>query len=181
MNNFVETVKIILPILTVIGQVVIVFLVILLLAGRKRWPLVFNFTADNSYIFSFIVALTATSGSLFYSEVAGFTPCILCWYQRILMYPQVLLFGTALWKSEEKITDYTIVMSVVGAFIAGYHYLLQIGVLPELPCSAVGFSVSCAQIFTMSLGYITIPLMAFTAFVMIMLLMAVKKRSNKNV
>lgn len=97
------------------------------------------------------------------------------------MYPQVLLFGAALWKSEERIADYIMVMSVVGAFIAGYHYLLQIGVLPELPCSAVGFSVSCAQIFTMGLGYITIPLMAFTAFVIITLLMAVKKQSKKNV
>ena len=181
MNVFVETIKTILPILTVVGQIVIIFLVILLIVGRKRRSSVFDFTADNSFLFAFIVALTATAGSLFYSEIAGFTPCVLCWYQRILMYPQVLLFGAALWKSEERIADYIMVMSVVGAFIAGYHYLLQIGVLPELPCSAVGFSVSCAQIFTMGLGYITIPLMAFTAFVIITLLMAVKKQSKKNV
>jgi disulfide bond formation protein DsbB len=178
MSPFVETIRTILPILAVAGQVIIVFLAVLLIFGRKKWPSVFNFTAGNSFLFAFMVALTATAGSLFYSEIAGFTPCVLCWYQRILMYPQVLLFGAALWKSEERITDYITVMSVVGAFIAGYHYLLQIGVLPELPCSAVGFSVSCAQVFTMSLGYITIPLMAFTAFLIIILLMTVKKKSN---
>ena len=157
-------------------QVAAVFLLILLLAGRKRWFSVFNFTANNSFLFAFIVALTATAGSLFYSEIAGFTPCTLCWYQRILMYPQVFLFGVALWKNEYKTADYHIVLSILGALIAGYHYLLQIGVLPELPCSAVGFSVSCAERFTMNLGYITIPLMSLTAFLLIILLMAVKKR-----
>lgn len=176
MSLFVTTINQILSILTIAGQVVVIFLIALLLVGRRKWPSIFSFTANNSFLFSFIVALIATSGSLFYSEIAGFTPCILCWYQRILMYPQVLLFGTALWKNEYKTADYHIVLSIIGAFIAGYHYLLQIGALPELPCSAVGFSVSCAERFTMSFGYITIPIMAFTAFLMIILLMAVKKR-----
>ena len=181
MSLFAAAIIKILPVLAVVGQVVVVFLIILLLVGRKKWFPVFNFVADNSFLFAFIVALTATAGSLFYSEIAGFTPCVLCWYQRILMYPQAILFGTALWKNENKTADYHIVLSGIGAVIAGYHYLLQIGVLPELPCSAVGFSISCAQIFTMSFGYITIPLMAFTAFSLIILLMVVKKQSNKNI
>ena len=73
------------------------------------------------------------------------------------------------------ISDYIMVISTIGAVIAGYHYLLQIGILPELPCSAIGFSVSCAEKFIMSYGYITIPMMAFTAFVLIILSMVFQK------
>jgi disulfide bond formation protein DsbB len=176
MSPLVSTIHQALAILTIVGQVGAVFLIVLLFFGRKRWSSVFNFTANNSFIFAFTIALIATTASLFYSEIAGFTPCILCWYQRILMYSQVFLFGTALWKNEYITADYHIVLSVVGVFITGYHYLLQIGVMPELPCSAVGFSVSCAERFVMQFGYITIPLMAFTAFVMITLLMFINKR-----
>lgn len=174
MPPLVTTINQTLSVLTVIGQVFAIALLAIVIFRKKQFPF-FNFIGNNAYLFSFIFALVAMSGSLFYSEVAGFTPCILCWYQRILMYPQVILFGVALWKGEKQTTDYHIALSALGTFIAGYHYLLQIGILPELPCSAVGFSVSCAQKFVMNFGYITIPLMAFTAFVLIMLSMIAHK------
>ncbi|NCS99887.1 disulfide bond formation protein B [Candidatus Parcubacteria bacterium] len=127
---------------------------------------------------SFIVALIAMSGSLFYSGVAGFTPCTLCWYQRILMYPHVILLGVALWKEDKRIMDYLIALSTLGVFVSGYHYLLQIGILAPLPCSAIGYSVSCTKTFVMSLGYITIPMMSLTAFLLIVTFMVTKKLSN---
>jgi len=150
-------------------------LLALLIVSRKKRLSIFDFAANNAFLFAFIVALVAMSGSLFYSEVAGYTPCTLCWYQRILMYPQVILFGVVLWKSERRTADYHIALSALGAFIAGYHYLLQIGILPELPCSATGFSVSCAQVFTMNFGYITISMMSLTAFALIILFMTAQK------
>jgi len=67
----------------------------------------------------------------------------------------------------QDLSNYSIVLSAIGVAIAGYHYLLQIGVAPELPCSAVGFSATCSQRFVMQFGYITIPMMATTTFLLI--------------
>lgn len=122
-----------------------------------------------------IVSLTATLGSLYYSEIANLTPCKLCWYQRILMYPQALILLLAILKKDKKIADYLIVLSVIGAAVASYHYYLQRGGLSFIPCSTVGYSVDCAKVFTMSYGYITIPMMALTAFLLIIILMLISK------
>jgi disulfide bond formation protein DsbB len=154
----------ILAILTVLGQIAIVGLLFYILTERKT---ILAWFGKNAILFSFIVALIATLGSLFYSEIAGYEPCKLCWFQRILMYPQAIILGTALLKRDKSVFNYSIILSAIGAAIAGYHYLLQIGVAPELPCSAVGFSAACSQRFVMKFGYITIPMMALTAFLLI--------------
>ena len=157
----------ILSILTVAGQAVVLLILILYFFDAKNSILAFF--SKNSIKFSFIVALVAMLGSLFFSEVAGYEPCKLCWFQRIFMYPQVFLLGLALWKKEKIVAKRnSIMLSVIGAVIASYHYLLQIGIAPELPCSATGYSVACSQRFIMSFGYITIPMMALTAFLLIL-------------
>ena len=173
-SPFISTINQLLSFLVVGGQIIAVVLLLLILFYKKS-PLL-KFVGENGYLFAFIVSLTAMSGSLFYSEVAGFTPCVLCWYQRILMYPQAILLAVALWKGDRRINDYLIVLSAIGALIATYHYFLQIGVLPELPCSVTGFSVSCSQVFIMNLGYITIPMMALTAFLLLILLALINKK-----
>lgn len=174
----------ILSVLTVVGQVLII-LFLLSLVLRTKHPLADLF-AKNALLFSFIVALIATAGSLFYSEIAGYEPCKLCWFQRIFMYPQVIILGMALYKRygghayrQAGIADYAITLSGIGALIAGYHYLLQIGVAPELPCSATGYSVACSQRFVMTFGYITIPMMALTAFLLIIVFLLSGKASHK--
>ena len=157
----------ILSILTVAGQAVVLLILILYFFDAKNSILAFF--SKNSIKFSFIVALVAMLGSLFFSEIAGYEPCMLCWFQRIFMYPQVFLLGLALWKKEKIVAKRnSIMLSVIGAVIASYHYLLQIGIAPELPCSATGYSVACSQRFIMSFGYITIPMMALTAFLLIL-------------
>ena len=170
MTELTSTITQILSYLTVSAQVLSVFLLAALLA-RRSFAGQLKFFGDNAILFSFIVAATAMGGSLFYSEVAGFEPCTLCWYQRILMYPQVFLLGLALLRKERVIIPYSICLSAVGAGIAGYHYLLEIGVVPELPCAATGYSAACSQRFVLNLGYITIPMMAFSAFILILLFM----------
>ena len=157
----------ILSILTVAGQAIVLLILILYFFDVKN-PIL-AFFSKNSIKFSFIVALVAMLGSLFFSEVAGYEPCKLCWFQRIFMYPQVFLLGLALWKKEIVVAARnSILLSSIGAVIAAYHYLLQIGIAPELPCAATGYSVACSQRFIMSFGYITIPMMAFTAFLLIL-------------
>ena len=172
-----SAINLILSTLTVIGQVILGLAVILLVVRDKKLN---RLLGKNAVLFSFIVALIATLGSLFYSEIADYEPCKLCWFQRIFMYPQVILFGIALWKKNGAFTAHNgIVLSAIGAVIAGYHYLLQIGVAPELPCAAVGYSAACSQRFVMNFGYITIPMMALTAFLLIILSMVELKMYNK--
>lgn len=157
---------------TVAGQIVIAVLIVSFLTKQK---LILNFFAKHAIVFSFTIALVATIGSLFYSEIAGYEPCKLCWFQRILIYPQVILLGMALLKKDNGIAPYSIVLSIFGALIAGYQHLLQIGIAPSIGCSAQGYSVSCSQQFIMGFGYITIPMMALTVFLLIISFMMTLK------
>lgn len=167
-------------ILTVIAQVSVVLILLSLLFKNPLTGKILSFYGKNALLFAFTIALVSTLGSLYYSEIAHFTPCKLCWYQRILMYPQVILFGIAYAKKDKHIALYSIVLSILGAGIALYHYLLQIGTIGEiLPCSTVGYSVSCAEKFVMTYGYITIPMMSLSAFLLILFLMLAHKKVNK--
>ncbi len=162
--EIISTVNQILLLLTITGQVILAVLIVSFLTRQSR---ILKLFAKHALVFSFTVTLVATLGSLFYSEVAGYEPCKLCWFQRILMYPQVILLGMALLKKDNSIVPYSIVLSVLGVLIAGYHYLLQLGIVPSIGCSAVGYSISCSQRFIMGFGYITIPMMSLTAFLLI--------------
>lgn len=174
--TLVSTANIILSSLTVIGQIIIALIIISFIFRKTK---ILELFGKNAILFSFIVALIATLGSLFYSEISGYEPCKLCWFQRIFMYPQVILLGIALWKKNGMLAIYnSFALSTIGAMIAGYHYLLQVGIAPELPCSAVGFSAACSQRFILQFGYITIPIMAFTAFLLIVIFSIAAKLNN---
>lgn len=165
--------KLLLSSLTVFAQACIVVAIMAILL-RGKYPFfakISRLFGQNGLLFSFIIALTSMLGSLFFSEIAKLIPCELCWFQRILMYPLVIIFGIAYVKRDLKIYTYTTPIVVLGAIIALYHYLLQIGIVPKIiPCSAVGYSVDCAKIFIMNFGYTTIPLMALSAFALMILI-----------
>jgi len=165
---FTQIVNFCLSLLTVIGQIIIIYLAIVILFKniKPSFKKPLAWIERHSLLFSFIVALIAMLGSLTYSDVIGYEPCKLCWYQRILMYPEVFLFGLALFRKEKSILPYALTLAIIGQFIAFYHFIIQLGVLPA-PCTVSGYSVSCAKVFVLQFGYITIPLMAFTAFIMI--------------
>ena len=118
---------------------------------------------------AFVVALTATAGSLYFSEVARFTPCVLCWYQRIAMYPLVILLGLAAIRGDLSIRRYVAPVAVIGAAISIYH----IGVerLPGLPSGACSIDVPCDLIWVERFGFITIPVMALVGFLAILILL----------
>jgi disulfide bond formation protein DsbB len=167
-----------LGILTVVGQIFLIF-GLLVLFHKDSWKKFSHFMSKKALLFAFITALMATLGSLFYSEIAGFHPCELCWFQRIFVYPQTILLGIALWKKDRNIAMYSLVLAILGIGIAGYQYGLQMGVLPEAPCSAVGQSHSCGQQFIREFGYITIPMMSLTASAMIAFFMGILKYKKK--
>ena len=166
----------ILSILTLIGTAIIVLFVIdlfaYLIVRERLFDFLWKRIRKNAVLFAFIVSSIATLGSLFYSEIAGFTPCKLCWLQRIFMYPQSLLFLILLIKKSIKIKEvflYSLIMSIIGALIAGIHYLYQIGVVSGIECDALGYSASCSQAFVLHYGYITIPMMSLIAFLLLII------------
>ena len=158
--------------LTVVAQVIALITLVALivsLATKKHDGFIVRYIHAHGLVLLFIVALTATCASLYLSEIAGFTPCKDCWLQRIFMYPQVILLGIALWKRDRNIALYIFALSVIGIFLSGDHYGDQImqAFFPEQldePCDATG--VSCAKAEFFRFGYISIPLMAGTAFLL---------------
>lgn len=135
---------------------------------------------NNYSVFScFFVALTATLGSLFFSEVMDFPPCIFCWYQRIAMYPLVILFLVGLFQPVRATINFTLPITLIGWGIALYHNLLHFGIVPEsaTPCRE---GLSCSTIFINWLGFITIPLLSFMAFSMILIISIFLLRRSNN-
>ena len=158
--------------LTLIGDIFLVFIIYTILAGKK---LENNFLNKNALLFAFVISLIATLGSLFYSEIAGYIPCKLCWYQRIFMYPLPILLGIALFKKDNKISHYAIPLSIIGGIISIYHYSTQILNNSSI-CSAE--SAACNSKIFFSYGYITIPVMALTAFALIIFLTYTANKNN---
>jgi disulfide bond formation protein DsbB len=117
---------------------------------------------------AWIIALLATVGSLFFSEVMNLPPCALCWYQRIATYPLVLIIGVGIVLRDRRMKYYALPLSLGGLAIAFYHNLLYYGVIPEAaaPCTQ---GVSCTETQIEWFGFITIPLMSLAAFVVMSL------------
>lgn len=122
--------------------------------------------SENILLFMWVVSLTATMGSLFFSEIRGYEPCELCWIQRIFMYPLVLILGIAYVQKNARIAVTTAIFSVIGGAISLYHYGLQkVSFLSE-NAPACG-RVSCTGEYINIFGFITIPFLALIAFILI--------------
>ncbi len=122
------------------------------------------------------IAVTSTLGSLYLSEVAHFTPCKLCWYQRIAMYPLSVLLVIGAVRGDRSVRRYAAPLALIGAFISSYHVLLER--FPNLETSACDPNNPCSLIWVKKLGYLTIPTMALTGFVGILALLLVHRWSE---
>ena len=102
-----------------------------------------------------LIAMAALFGSLFFSEVMDFKPCILCWYQRIFIYPLTVLFFVGMFPLDRSVVRYTLPLAVIGLGFAIYHYLLYLGYIPESlqPCSE---DLSCAEVNLELMGFVTL-------------------------
>lgn len=120
--------------------------------------------------FAWIVSLVATGGSLYFSEVRHFVPCQLCWFQRILMYPLVILLGIASFRDDRDFRVYALPVSLLGMAIAFYHYLEQKvpGFGSPALCAA---GIPCTVQYINWLGFITIPFLSLVAFTLITVFM----------
>lgn len=177
----VETLNLLLGYGTLVLQIVAFFFFALFLV-RSRIPdleEVAAFLEKWGLWIAFVLALGGTAMSLFYSEVLGFAPCTWCWWQRVFLYPQVILFGLAAIKNDRRIADYSIGLSVAGSIVALYQHYLQMGGSSIVPCPAtLAQATDCAERFFFQFGYITFPLMCFSLFVFLIVLMLFVRKSE---
>jgi disulfide bond formation protein DsbB len=146
-----------------VGQALVVVLVLLLLFAREQlraWLWGYELWA------AFVVAAIATGGSLFFSEVAGFVPCELCWFQRICMYPLSLLTLFAAYHGDYRFARYLIPFPVIGAGVSVYHILIENHVVSKPTACSIG-AADCGVKWIDYFGFMTIPTLALTAFVLL--------------
>lgn len=130
-----------------------------------------------SLYLAWLVSVVATLGSLYFSEIRDFIPCELCWYQRILMYPLVLILGIGTFQNDPSVKRFVLPMAVFGWFVSLFHYLQQKvpGFAEIKPCSS---GVPCSAQYINWLDFITIPFLAFTAFSLIIVFMSLIKKQK---
>jgi len=115
---------------------------------------------------AWVMAFVSTAGSLYFSEILHYPPCILCWYQRIAMYPLVALIAVGIIKKDKNLPYYVLPLSSIGGLLAVYHNLLYYQIIPEsaAPCLT---GISCTTKFIEWFGIITIPFLSLAAFIFI--------------
>ena len=151
-------------------------LVVVGLAVSGRLHLIRSAVAPIALPAAFTVAVLATAGSLYFSEVAHFEPCRLCWYQRIAMYPLVVILAVAGWRRDAGIWRYVVAIAGVGILTSGYHDVLEW--LPWLiPVHARPMS-RCTLVWFRQLGFISLPYLALSAFALIISLVWLGRRPS---
>lgn len=172
-----ETYSLILGILVLITQIAIVVLIAGLIFPNYLPHRIKQHLNLHSMKYALGVAFAAFLAPLGFSDIYGFPPCFYCWYQRIFMFPTTIILALGTYRKEVAIKPYAMMLAITGACISLYHVLLQWSVISSssTPCSIVGQSVTCNTIFVHEFGYITIPMMALTAFVGIVVLLGYQK------
>jgi len=138
--------------------------------SNSNWTIIF---------ICWIIASVSTLGSLFFSEIMEFPPCALCWYQRIFMFPLVIILLVGLFPFDKSIIKYALPLALAGWGFAFYHYLLYSGFIPKSlqPCSQ---GVSCSESYLDLFGFLTIPMLSLISFsTLVALLFILKRRLSK--
>ena len=162
-----------LAIVTLLGNLAAFGLLLFFLIRRSIYDRLMDFLAKWGLELGFAISFASTVGSLIYSEVAGFAACILCWIQRIFMYPLPFLFGLALWKKDKGVAPYALLLALVGGAVALYQWVKDMLALygnVSLACPEVAGLPSCDKIYVLEYGYITIPMIALNAFIWLALI-----------
>ncbi|MEM3374329.1 MAG: disulfide bond formation protein B [Candidatus Woesearchaeota archaeon] len=175
-----------LSIMTLFSHLALITLLFIYILKKEFFKNFLKIFYKYSLFFAFLVSLVSTIGSLSFSEILKLEPCRLCWFQRIFMYPLVILLGLPLFIKKFRkdffvLKKYIILLALIGSLFSIYHHTLQIfGSFfnQNYICDVNGISCSTAYF---QFGYITIPLMALTSFIMIIFIISVNKRNFKKI
>ena len=165
-----QTMRVFFALLAIGANIATIGLIVVGLVGRNRDESPFEFLRGTTMWLAGIVALSATLGSLYLSEIVHLIPCKLCWYQRIAMYPIALIALLAGWRKDASARLYIVSLAVIGTGISLWHRAMQ--QWPSLDsgaCAAVG--PPCSAPYIKEFGFVTIPYMALSAFLLILALM----------
>ena len=151
---------VVLAALGVAGQALFVLLVLL---GLVRLTALRSWLEGYELWLAFLVSAIATGGSLFFSEIAHFVPCELCWFQRICMYPLSITTLLAALANDRRVARYLLPLPLVGAGVSVYHLLIENGAIKEPSACLIG-GAGCSVKWINEFGYMTIPTLALTGF-----------------
>lgn len=183
MTPFAEIFTSILSVLTLAGLITVLLLLILRftpIAGNDNKNLLTHFLGEHSLLLTFIVTITGIAGSLFYSNTIGFTPCSLCWWARIFLYPQAVILLIALIKKDTHAHIYCIALSIIGAIITLYHSWIQLTGNSLFPCATDPSGAGgCDVRYFIDYGFVTLPFMGFTAFILIISILLFRSKQTK--
>jgi disulfide bond formation protein DsbB len=167
------------------GIIVIQILTILIIASllvkrTEKFAKLSQWAGKYGLELGLLMSLGSVVVSHFYSLYAGFEPCEFCWWARILIFPQAVMFAVALCYRKKGISDRAIVtsaliLSIIGAVLMAFQYYSQM-FDPSLLAACVANGPSCTMLYFVTFGYITIPMMAFTGFVFNIVVMLARKR-----
>lgn len=180
----VDTVTTFLALLAVIALVAVVVAAVTALVSRlrgatPRWAgEVHAAVAPVALPLAWAVATTCTLGSLYMSEVAKFPPCILCWYQRIAMYPLVVILGVAALRRDRSVKWYAVPLALVGLGISVYHYLVER--FPDSVSFSCSTDVPCSTVWVWEFHFLSIPAMAGIGFALIITLVLLAGSSGRS-
>ena len=178
----VETVQTFYGILALVALAIVIGIVALRLlafasqAAADAFDGVAGAIAPNALAMGWIVAFLATAGSLYFSEVAHFEPCTLCWYQRIAMYPLVVIFAIAAARRETAGALYGAGLAAIGAVIAAYHVALEW--FPALDSGTCDPDNPCTLVWFRVFGFISLPTLALAAFLLILTFSLIRLRRS---
>lgn len=173
MDSFTAIYNILMAIGAVGMGIVAILLFILVLIHRGKNSTLLSWINTHLLVLGFSISLFAIIGSLIYSNVIGYPPCLLCWYARIFVYPQAILYGRALYLRDQNIIGYTWILTLLGLLFSTYHYTTEMIGYSPLPCSAEG--VSCLTRYVYEFGFVTIPFMGLMLFLLLTALITVRK------
>lgn len=165
--------------LTVIADVVVLAALILALGARvsesfaRARDIVWETVGGSGLWLAFAVAATATLGSLYFSQIAHFVPCTLCWFQRIAMYPLSIILAIAAWRRDTTVWRYVVPLATIGAAISIYHYQLER--FPSQASPACTVEAPCTVVWVWRFHFVSIPFMALSGFALIVTLVLIAR------
>lgn len=129
----------------------------------------------NILFLCWLVTGISVTGSLFFSYVMEFAPCVLCWYQRIFLFPLVIILAAGLFPFDKNVVKYALPLAIIGWFTAAYHNLLYAGIIPESlqPCTQ---GVSCTEEYIELFGFLSIPMLSLLSFTTIIIFLIILMR-----
>ncbi len=166
----IETFNTIVALGALILGVISVLLIVTAVADKKSQ--VISFVRDNANLLIFFVSIGAMAVSIIYSNGFGYTPCYLCWFQRIFLYPTVFISGLALYKKDRNVLSYLETLTWVGIVISIYHNITYYTNTSPLPCDA---AASCNMQYVSVFGFMSIPLMSAISFLAILTILRIAR------